>query len=88
MELKAAMPRLLATLAAVLVLTAAALVNAQARTVEIVVGKTTKAEIIWAYGAPEYMSGSVYQLLLEQHRSTTSSGVAAAARESRPHGRL
>ncbi len=34
-------------LAAVLVVAAAALVDAQARTVEIVVGKTTKAEIIW-----------------------------------------
>jgi len=45
-----------AALAAVLVLGAAALVDAQARTVEIVVGKTTKAEIIWAYGTPEYMT--------------------------------
>ena len=45
-----------AALAAVLVLGAAALVDAQARTVEIVVGKTTKAEIIWAYGTPESMS--------------------------------
>src|SRR5262249_39460269 len=52
--------RLQAALAAVLVVAAAALVDAQARTVEIVVGKTTKAEIVWAYGTPEDMSNRSY----------------------------
>ena len=64
MELNAAATRLRAALAAVLVVAAAVLVDAQARTVEIVVGKTTKAEIVWAYGTPEYMSDRSYSYSL------------------------
>jgi hypothetical protein len=63
-ELTPAVRRLRGALAAVLVVAAAALVDAQARTVEIVVGKTTKAEIAWAYGTPEGMSDRFFSYTL------------------------
>jgi len=51
-------------LVAVLVVAAPAFVDAQPRTAEIVVGKTTKAEIVWAYGTPEEMSDRSYSYSL------------------------
>lgn len=70
-------------LAAVLVVAAAVLVDAQARTVEIVVGKTTKAEIIWAYGSPEYMSARSISYSLVNLSPPYPEGIREAAQAKR-----
>ena len=65
-------------LATVLLVAAATLVDAQTRTVEIVVGKTTKAEIVWAYGTPEEMSDRSYSYSMRNIGPPYSVGLKVA----------